>query len=48
MWDFEACICAVGLFMRMSLFGLHSCIDIVRLVIFKGGCMKLCPLSGYN
>lgn len=31
----------VGLFVRMSLFGLHSRVNIVRLVIFSGGCMNL-------
>ena len=41
MWVFEACICMVGLFIRMSLSGLHSCVDSLRLVIFRGGCMSL-------
>ena len=31
----------VGLLVRMSLSGLHSCVDILRLVIFRGGCMNL-------
>ena len=41
MWDFASCICRVGLFVRMSLSGLHSCVDNLRLVIFSGGCMNL-------
>ena len=41
MWDYEACICMVGSFTRMSLSGLHSCVDILRLAIFKRGCMNL-------
>jgi hypothetical protein len=36
-WDSEACICMVGLSTRMSLSGLHSCVDILRLVIFREG-----------
>ena len=31
------CICMVGLLAFMSLSGLRSCVDIVRLVIFLGG-----------
>ena len=38
-WDSEACICMVGLLVRMSLSGLHSCVDVLRLVILSGGCM---------
>ena len=37
MLEIEACICMVGLFGKMSLSELHSCVDILRLVIFKGG-----------
>ena len=33
----EACIRMVGLVVCISLFGLHSCTDSVRLVIFLGG-----------
>ena len=37
MLEIEAWICVVGLFGKMSLSGLHSCVDILILVIFKGG-----------
>ncbi len=37
MLEIEAWICMVGLFGKMSLSGLHSCVNILRLVIFKGG-----------
>ena len=36
MWDSAAIICIVGLSARMSLSGLLSCVDILRLVIFRG------------
>ena len=35
------CICMVGVFVRMSLSGLQSCMDICKLVIFRGGCIYL-------
>ena len=38
MLDYEVCIWIVGWSTRMSLFGLHSCVDSLRLVIFRGGC----------
>ena len=48
-WDSKACICIVGFFTRMSLSGLQSCVDILRLVIFRGGgYMNLLSLSDYN
>ena len=37
MLDLEACICMFGLFVRMSLSGLHSCVDILGLMISTGG-----------
>lgn len=46
MLDSEACICMVGMFVRMSLSGLHSCMDILRLVTFRGGVCICCPLFG--
>lgn len=36
-WDYASYICRVGLFTRMSLSGLHSCVDSLRLVTFRGG-----------
>ena len=38
-WDSEACVCMVGLLVRMSLSGLHSCVYVLRLVILNGGCI---------
>ena len=46
MWDFKACMYMVGLFTRMSLSGSHSCIDVLRLVIFRGGCIDLLSFVG--
>ena len=34
----KACIWMVGWVVCISLWGLHSCIDSVRLVILRGGC----------
>jgi len=44
MWDTKACICMVGLFMRMSLPMLHSCVDMLRLMIFRGVVQICYPL----
>ena len=41
MLDIVACICMVGLLVIISLSGLHPCVDILRLVILRGGCMNL-------
>ena len=41
MLDFDACICMFGMFVKMSLLGLQPCVDILRLVIFRRGCMYL-------
>ena len=40
------CMWMVGWFVWMSLSGLHSCVDSLRLVIFKGGVYICCPLIG--
>ena len=40
----KPCICMVGLFVKMSSSGLHSCVDSLRLVIFKGGVYKFIVL----
>ena len=37
----ESCIWMVGWFTWMSLSGLHSCVDSLRLVNSKGGCINL-------
>ena len=37
----EACVCMVGLLVRMSLSGLHSWMVSSRLVIFSGGCINI-------
>ena len=36
MLEIDSWICMVGLFGKMSLSGLYSCVDILRLMIFKG------------
>ena len=46
MWDFEALVCMVGLLVTISLFGLHYCVDVVRLVILSGGVCVFCLLFG--
>jgi hypothetical protein len=33
----ESCICLVGLMSIMSLYGFRSCMDILRLLILRGG-----------
>ena len=37
MLEFKACIYMVDLLVRKSLSRLHSCVDILRLVNFRGG-----------
>ena len=37
--DSRLCVCMVGLLLRMSLSGLHSCMLVCRLVILRGGRM---------
>ena len=44
MLEIEAWICLVGLFGKMSLSRLYSCVDILRLMIFKGGVYKFAAL----
>ena len=39
--DMESYICMVGLVVCMSLSGFRSCVDILRLVIWRGGWMNL-------
>lgn len=47
MLDSKRCICTVGIFVRIYFLGLHSCMDIMGLMSFKGGCMNIgCPLFG--
>jgi hypothetical protein len=44
MFASEACIWMVGWSVCISLSGLHSCVDSVRLVILCGGCTNLLSL----
>ena len=45
MLDSRLCICMVGLVLRMSLSGLHSCMWVCRLVMWMGGRMYFLSLD---